>query len=66
MTKAAEQVVTGYVRLTSTDRNDAIAALNRLIQAPSDQKRRIEESYVARAGLDLGPTGQGSCPCCGK
>lgn len=66
MTKAAEKVVAGFVKLSQSDRNKVVEELNKLINAPQNEKKAIEESYAIRAGIDLGPIQQGSCPCCGK
>jgi hypothetical protein len=66
MTKAAERVVAGFANLSQQERNDAVTELNRLINAPPEKKKPIEESFAKRAGIDLGPTGEGKCPCCGR
>jgi len=66
MTKAAAQVVAGFANLSPSERNDAVTEFLKLINAPEMEKRGIMESFAKRAGIDLGPTGQGGCPCCGR
>lgn len=66
MAKEVEKVVAGFCRLSDTERNRAVKLLNEYINADSSKRRTLKESFTVKAGLDLGPTKQGGCPCCGK
>lgn len=66
MSKEVEKVVYGFSRLNDAERARAVELINEYINAPSDRKRVIKEDFRVQAGLDLGPTSQGGCPCCGK
>lgn len=66
MANDVEKVVAGFTRLSDSERARAVESLNAYINADADRKRILKEDYGIRAGLDLGPTNQGGCPCCGK
>ncbi|MCF8053114.1 MAG: hypothetical protein K9L59_17890 [Desulfobacterales bacterium] len=66
MANEVEKVVAGFTRLTDSEKAKAVELINEYIGANSDRKRVLKESYEVKAGLDLGPTNQGGCPCCGK
>jgi hypothetical protein len=66
MTKRTEKVVAGFANLTNEERQDALNDINRLLRAPPREGEELQESFSKRAGIDLGPTGQGGCPCCGQ
>lgn len=66
MAKEVEKVVAGFTQLSDTDRTKAIELLNEYISADIEQRRMLKETHKVQAGLDLGPTNQGGCPCCGK
>ena len=66
MANHVEKVLAGFTRLTVEQRNEAIKLLNDFIHADPSRKRILKENYSSRVGLDLGPTNQDGCPCCGK
>lgn len=66
MAKNVEKVVAGFSRLSDSERVRAIELLNEYINADSAKKQVLKEEFSVNAGLDLGPTNQGGCPCCGK
>ena len=66
MANEVEKVVAGFTRLSDSERARAVELLNEYINANADRKRVLKENHRVQAGLDLGPTGQGGCPCCGK
>ena len=66
MAKEVEKVVAGFTRLNDSDRAKAIRLLNEYINANTDTRRILKENHKIQAGLDLGPTNQNGCPCCGK
>jgi len=66
MTKRAERVVAGFASLNASERQDVINDINRLIRATPREEEELLENFSKRAGIDLGPVGQGGCPCCGK
>ena len=66
MTKKAEKVVAGFASLNNQERQDALNDIDRLMRATPREEQELQESFSKRAGIDLGPTGQGGCPCCGK
>lgn len=66
MAKEVEKVVAGFTRLNDAERAKAVELINEYINAAADRKHVLKESHRVQAGLDLGPTNQGGCPCCGK
>lgn len=66
MSKNTDRVLAGFTALSNDERAEAIRLLNDFIEADATRKRVLKESYGVKAGLDLGPTNQGGCPCCGK
>ena len=61
-----EKVVAGFTRLNASDRRQAVERINEFANADSDSRRVLREKHEVNAGIDLGPTNQGGCPCCGK
>ena len=66
MANQVEKVIAGFTRLNNEQRTEAIKLLNEFINADVSEKRILKENYSTRVGLDLGPTNQNGCPCCGK
>lgn len=67
MSKQADRVVAGFMRLTSADQQTVINAINEYVRENTPQRKRIlKEGYEIKAGIVLGPLDQGGCPCCGK
>lgn len=66
MSKHSDQVVLGFMRLSTEDRADAIKKINDFFNTAELKKSLVMESFRVQAGLDLGPLNQGGCRCCGK
>lgn len=66
MAKEVEKVVVGFSRLSDSEKVRAVEILSEYINADSAKQRVLKEEFRVKAGLDLGPTNQGGCPCCGK
>jgi len=66
MSKQSDQVAIGFMRLTVVERQEVVEKINEFINAPESNKVLLTESLRIKAGLDLGPIGQGGCRCCGK
>lgn len=60
-------VLKGFANLEYEERAEVFKAIQDY-QEKIDHKFRREllESFSAKAGIPLGPTGEGGCPCCGK
>lgn len=65
--KRMVQVLQGFSNLDYEERVEVFQAI-REYQDKIDNKVRkaMVESFAIRAGISLGPTGTGGCPCCGK
>lgn len=61
------RVLQGFANLEYEERTEVFKAIKEY-QEKIDHKIRKEllESFSEKAGISLGPTGQGGCPCCGK
>jgi hypothetical protein len=61
------RVLQGFASLDTEERREVYKAIKEY-QENIDHKFRKEllESFSEKAGISLGPTGQGGCPCCGK
>ena len=66
MSKQSDQVAIGFMRLTTAEQQDVIAKLTTFMGTPPSGQKQLTESFRVQAGLDLGPTSQGSCKCCGR
>ena len=66
MSKQSDQVAMGFMRLSASERQDVATKINEFINASETGKRQLSERFRVQAGLDLGPTNQGGCQCCGK
>lgn len=61
------QVFRGFSNLEFEERVEVLKQINAYQTNIDHEKRTILlREFSARAGVDLGPTGQGACPCCGK
>lgn len=67
VTKSIVRVLRGFSELSYEERVEALKLFNEY-QRDVDLKKRkaLLESNAKKAGLDLGPTNQGGCPCCGR
>jgi hypothetical protein len=65
--KNTVRVLRGFSKLDYTNRNELLTIL-RDYQENIDNTFRgqLMEKVAARAGVPLGPTSEGGCPCCGK
>jgi len=66
MSKQSDQVITGYVRLSVSERNAVVQEINKINQAAETERKALEESIAKRGGLPLGPLDSGKCACCGR
>lgn len=67
MSKQSDQVAMGFMRLSAAERQDVVTKINEFInENDTDKRKELSESFRVQAGLDLGPTNQGGCRCCGK
>lgn len=61
------RVLTGFTTLSYEQRVEVLNQINDYQENPDYEKRAmLIENFSLRAGVDLGPTNQGLCPCCGK
>jgi len=64
MDSQTEQVFTGYLRLTSKQREDLLRAIIEFLEQTDSQKSLTESRYTKRVGL--GPLTSSACRCCGR
>lgn len=60
MTDAARKVLTGFVRLSPTDRSEVTDAMNHFLAGTPAEQSRLRKEYEEAV---MGPVGS-SCPCC--
>lgn len=60
------KVMAGFLRLSPSERNEFIEEVNKYLRAEVDERELITEGIEKLAGVVLGPTTSGVCPCCGK
>lgn len=66
MSKRSDRVVAGFMNLSREERDEVIKLLNKFINGNEKKKRDLKEEFNKLAAVDTGPTGGGTCPCCGK
>jgi hypothetical protein len=59
------RVLKGFSSLSYEERTEVLSKIQEY-QGNIEKRASILENFSAKAGVDLGPTGQGGCPCCGK
>lgn len=62
MTDAARKVLTGFVRLSPSDRSEVTDAMNRFLAGTPAEQSRLRKEYEEAV---MGPVGS-SCPCCSR
>jgi hypothetical protein len=62
MTDAGHKVLTGFVRLSSSDRREVTDAMNQFLAGTSAEQSRLRTEYEKAV---MGPEGS-SCPCCDR
>lgn len=62
MTDGAHKVLTGFVRLSSSDQHEVIEAMNRFLAGTPAERSRLRKEYEEAV---MGPVGS-SCPCCSR
>ena len=60
MTDAAHKVLTGFARLSYSDKHAVMEAMNRFLAETSAEQSRLLKEYEESV---MGPVGS-SCPCC--
>jgi len=61
------QVIRGFSNLDYEERVEVLKAIKQYQDDVDAEKRKgLILEFAQKAGVPLGPTGQGSCPCCGK
>ncbi len=61
------RVLKGFSELTYEERSEVFRQIKEFqdnIDVPV--RNRIVENFSKKAGVDLGPTNSGGCPCCGR
>jgi hypothetical protein len=66
MSANSDRVVYGFMHLTEAERNEAVTKLNEYLNASGSEKSVLRENLQRIVKVDLGPIGQGNCPCCGR
>ena len=64
MSKEADKVFVGFLRLNSSDKSDVVQKINDYNKKDDKGKQELKEHL--EKGMTLGPLSQGGCPCCGK
>lgn len=62
MTDAGRKVLTGFVRLSSSDRREVTDAMNQFLAGTPTEQTRLRREYEQAV---MGPVGS-SCPCCSR
>jgi len=61
------RVLRGFSKLSYEERTEVLKKITEYQNNIDTEKRAsILENFSAKAGVDLGPTSQGGCPCCGR
>ena len=61
------RVLQGFANLEYKERTEVFKAIKEYQEKVDDKIRKeLLESFSVKAGIPLGPTGQGGCPCCCK
>lgn len=68
MADVSEKMVRVLKGFSSLSYEERTAVLNKIqeYQGNIEKRASILENFSAQAGVDLGPTNQGGCPCCGR
>jgi len=66
MSKALDQVAAGFMRLSVEERTEVVKVINEFLEGDTAKRRELTVLHEKRAGIDIGPTSGGRCPCCGK
>lgn len=66
LNKDAFRVLKGFSNLDYASRVNLLELLKNYQEETVEKRAAFMESFAAKAGLPLGPTGSGGCPCCGK
>lgn len=64
--RKVNKVMHGYTSLSNDERNMLIDEINNYNKQSYTEKTYINERLEKSIRLDLGPTGDNFCPCCGK
>lgn len=61
------RVLRGYASLTTAQQDEFVRLVNDYINGPNAVRDRvIKEALNKSVRMDVGPTGIGNCPCCGR
>ncbi len=64
MDRATALVVQGFLKLTDSQKNEALAEINR---SQRGELAAVRESVrISITSVNFGPMPVGGCPCCGK
>lgn len=67
LNKDAVRVLRGFSNLDYTIRSELMKVLKTYQEnIDNDFRSTLLKEAATRAGVPLGPTGEGGCPCCGK
>ena len=66
MSKAADQVWAGFMKLNTAEQQEVINAINAYQKAEHTERIKLNEDLKRRAGIAVGPIASGGCPCCGR
>jgi hypothetical protein len=66
MSKESDRVAAGFMRLSPSDRAEVVRAINEFQNADTTRRGELTVLHEKQAGIDTGPTGGGTCPCCGR
>lgn len=61
------RVLQGFANLDHEERSEVYKAIKDYQEnIDIEFRKQLLESFSVKAGISVGPTGQGGCPCCGK
>ncbi|BBO18682.1 conserved hypothetical protein [Candidatus Brocadia pituitae] len=66
MSKASDRVIAGFMRLTESEQKEIITEITNYMRESFVRKQSLRENFEKQAGIVLGPTNPGGCPCCGR
>lgn len=64
MSQSSERVVVGFIKLSSSEQNEVIKAIEEYQKSSSVVRQSLFEGH--NRALHLGPTSPAGCPCCGR
>lgn len=64
MSKQADLVLAGFIRLTEEEQQQVKDRIDDYLRASKAKKIILNETILSK--VNLGPLSQGGCPCCGK